>query len=251
MYTDELISEGRKIFAAAKEAVASDKVLHDRVETAEMPLCFLQMHKNPVVGFQEGADALVRRVVEREGINRMAEGEWSGGIMEAKHLLDNYAKLAESFKEAPQLSAADVNPTVHGVSFQKYEGSFMTTSQMVWREDPVHEGILPFIKIDTEPELDHFGYVFDCWFKAEVDGIHQFKIVSDDGAVLYLDGTEVINLDGSHSPKTGIAFVNLQKGFHRLKLRYFEDCEGQMLDIYLAAPEGFNGPLPANRLFIP
>ena len=251
MYTDEFISEGRKIFAEAKAAVASDQTLLDRVETAEMPLCFLLMHRNPVIGFKEGADDLVRRVIQREGIDRMAEGEWAGGVMEAKRLLDTYDQLEASFKVAPELPAADVNPTIHGVSFQKYEGFFMTTSQMVWREDPVHEGVLPWIKIDTDPELDHFGYVFDCWFKAEEDGVHQFKIVSDDGAVLHIDGTEVINLDGSHSPKSGVAFVNLKKGFHRLKLRYFEDCEGQMLDVYLAAPDGFNGPLPASRLFIP
>ena len=251
MYTDEFISEGRKIFAAAKEAVASDKVFHDRVETAEMPLCFLQMQRNPVIGIQEGADALVSRVIEREGITRMAEGEWSGGVMEASRLLDSYDKLEASFKEAPEYPAADVNPKIQGVSFQRYEGSFMTTSQMVWRGEIVHEGTKPWIMIETEPELDHFGYLFDCWFRAEADGIHQFKIVSDDGAVLFIDGEEVINLDGSHSEKTGFAFVNLQKGFHRLKLRYFEDCEGQKLEVFLAAPDGFNGPLPANRLFTP
>ncbi len=251
MYTDELITEGRKIFAAAKEAVASDKVLHDRVETAEMPLCFLQMHKNPVLGIQEGADALVRRVIERDGIDRMAEGEWAGGVMEAKRLLENYDKLKASFKEAPVFPAADVKPTVQGVSFKKYEGSFMTTSQMVWRGEVVHEGIMPWIQIDTEPGKDHFGYLFDCWFRADADGIHQFKVVSDDGAVLYIDGTEVINLDGSHFDATGFAFVNLAKGFHRLKLRYFEDCEGQKLEVFLAAPEGYNGTLPATRLYLP
>ena len=75
--------------------------------------------------------------------------------------------------------------------------------------------------------------------------------MSDDGAVLYIDGTEVINLDGSHFDATGFAFVNLAKGFHRLKLRYFEDCEGQKLEVFLAAPEGFHGSLPATRLYLP
>ncbi|MBP3269652.1 MAG: DUF4838 domain-containing protein [Bacteroidales bacterium] len=251
MYTDEFISEGRKIFAAAKEAVASDPVLSDRVETAEMPLCFLLMARNPVIGIQEGADALVRRVIEREGIDRMAEGDWAGGVMEAKFLLDSYDQLLEKMKNAPEFPATDLETAIQGVSFEKYEGSFMTTAQMTRKGKMVHKGSMPWIKIDDEPEKDHFGYVFDCWFKATEDGIHQFKVVSDDGTVLRIDGNEVINLDGSHSPQTSMAFVNLKKGFHRFNLKYFDDCEGQCLDIRLAAPDGYNGNLPARRLFLP
>ena len=66
MFTLEFIREGRAIFAQAKEAVADNQTLYDRVETAEMPLCFLQMVKNPLQGFREQADELVRRVVERQ-----------------------------------------------------------------------------------------------------------------------------------------------------------------------------------------
>lgn len=251
MYTDEFISGGREIFAAAKEAVASDQTLYDRVETAEMPLCFLLMEKNPVMGILEGADAIVRSVIRREGIDRMAEGEWSGGVMSSTRLLEKYDKLSEALKNAPELPAADVKPTIHGVSFTRYEGPFMSTSQMLARGKVVNSGTMPWIEIDTTPENDHFGYVFDCWFNAVEGGAHQFKIISDDGAVLHIDGTEVINIDGSHFDQEGFAFVNLAKGFHRLTLKYFEDCEGQRLDIHLAAPDGFNGNLPASRLYIP
>ncbi len=251
MYTDEFISKGRQIFAAAKEAVASDQALYDRVETAEMPLCFLLMEKNPVIGLQEGADVIVRKVIEREGIDRMAEGEWSGGVMSATRLLEKYDNLSEAMKKSLVFPATEVSYTTQGVSFKKYEGSFMSTSEMLRKGKVTEKGLMPWINIDTDPKNDHFGYVFECWFKAVQDGIHQFKIVSDDGTVLEIDGAEVINIDGSHSAQTGFAFVNLEKGFHRLVLKYFEDCEGQQLDIHLAAPDGFNGNLPASRLFTP
>ncbi|MBR5661279.1 MAG: DUF4838 domain-containing protein [Bacteroidales bacterium] len=251
MYTNEFIFEGRKIFAAAKEAVASDQILYDRVETAEMPLCLLLMQKNPIVGFQEGADDLVRSVVEREGIDRMAEGEWSGGVVSAKRLMEQFDRLEKGMKEAPEFPAADVKATIQGVAYKKYEGPFMSTSQMLTKGKLVNSGIMPWIGIDNDPDNDHFGYVFDCWFKAEQDGVHQFTVVSDDGAVLLIDGSEVLDIDGSHSVQTGLAMVNLAKGLHRFTLRYFEDCEGQSLDIYLAAPDGYNGHLPASRLFTP
>ena len=95
MYTDEFVDEGIKIFAAAKEAVASDQDLFERVETAEMPLRLLQMEKDPEKGFQEGADQLVKRVIEREGIDRMAEGSWGDTYVTAKQLLDKYDQLRQ------------------------------------------------------------------------------------------------------------------------------------------------------------
>ena len=45
--------------------------------------------------------------------------------------------------------------------------------------------------------------------------------------------------------------MNLEKGFHRLKLKYFEDCEGQRLDFSVITPDGHKGSLPSERLYIP
>ena len=74
-------------------------------------------------------------------------------------------------------------------------------------------------------------------------GLYQFRITSDDGTVLLLDGRRILELDGSHSPETGFCYVLLEKGFHRLELRYFEDCEGQLLSAWLTGPDGKETPL--------
>lgn len=91
MYTDEFIREGRNIFAKAKEAVSQDEDLLGRVEAAEMPLSFLLMEKDPVEGKKQGADILFKRVVEREGIDRMSE---SGTAKRAQDYIDYYENLA-------------------------------------------------------------------------------------------------------------------------------------------------------------
>ena len=62
-------------------------------------------------------------------------------------------------------------------------------------------------------------------------------------AVLLLDGNPVLDMDGSHSPLTAFCFVRLEKGYHQLELRYFEDCEGQMLEGSLLGPDGVDVPL--------
>jgi len=92
MYTDDFVRESRKIFAKAKEAVQNDEELLHRVETAEMPLCFLQLVRTPEEAKQAGALDLFNRVVERDGIKRLAE--WGGYLL----LKDFQKYLDETFK---------------------------------------------------------------------------------------------------------------------------------------------------------
>ena len=110
---------------------------------------------------------------------------------------------------------------------------------------------MPTVTIEEDESIDHFGYVFDTWLKVEQEGVHQIRITTDDGTVVNLDDKEIINRDGSHSPEMETALVNLEKGFHKLSIRYFEDHEGQILDIQFATPDGYKGTLPEERLFLP
>ena len=250
MYTPAFISEGRRIFAEAKAAVASDPVLSDRVETAAMPVCFLEMERTPLNGLNDGAYDLIKRVVGREGIDRMAEGAWTGGFLWAKDMLEKYENLIRNMKEAALIPAVDVKTSGNGVSFTRYKGDFLSTSEMLAKGTIDGKGVKPFFGIDEAEDEDHFGYVFDTWLKVEQTGIHQFNIISDDGAVMFVDGKEVLNVDGSHPDRSGWAILNLEKGMHHIELRYFEDFEAQKLDVVLTCPDGQNGPIPAERLFI-
>ena len=249
MFTDEFIREGRRIFAEAKEVVAGQPELYDRVETAELPLCFLQMVKNPLVGFQEGAADLVRRVVEREGIDRLAEGAWAGGIMTAKDLLAYYVRIRQEMAEGEVLPAAAVTPTEKGVGYVRYAGDFLSTGEMLACGKEVERGSAPCISLKEDPVKDHFGYVYMGWLEVSEEGLYQIRITSDDGTVLLLDGRPVLDLDGSHSPVSAFCFVRMEKGYHSLELRYFEDCDGQILEGSLHGPDGRDVPLSEWKLY--
>jgi hypothetical protein len=250
MYTQAFLDEGRALFAKAREAVGTDSVLYHRLETAEFPLCFLQMEKDPLLGLQTGADALARRVIRRDGITRMAEWESGSGTSGAEVLLECYDQMKRDLREVAVLPASPVEPAGNGVAFTRYEGGFMTTGEMLRKGKMTGKGIRPDIRIEEPEEADHFGYVFDTWLKVTEEGVHQIRVSTDDGAVLLLDGKAIIERDGSHSAETAWAYVDLAAGFHHLELRYFEDCEGQELDIRLRTPAGYDGPLPQERLFI-
>ena len=250
MYTDDFLREGRDIFAQARKAVGADSVLVHRLETAEFPLCFLEMANNPLRGMTDGAEALVRRVIARDGITMMAEGEWGGGVRFADLLLKQYDAMARALKDEPLLPAQPVQPREKGVAYTRYEGDFLTTAEMLSDGRITGTGTLKTIEIEADGTLDHFGYVFETYLEARETGLHQIRITTDDGTVLLVDGKEVINRDGSHSPESAWVFLNLEKGFHHLTLRYFEDCEEQVLTIGLHTPDGYDGPLPEDRLYL-
>jgi hypothetical protein len=67
-------------------------------------------------------------------------------------------------------------------------------------------------------------YGLDIRFTVNVpqDGPREFLLLSDDGAMLYVDDKEVIDNDGLHTPAAVVATVNLTKGIHHLRVRYFQ-----------------------------
>jgi hypothetical protein len=112
-------------------------------------------------------------------------------------------------------------------------------------------GVMDSIAIESDETVDHFGYVFETVLKIEDAGLYMFQITTDDGAVMMIDGKEVFNRDGSHSTLRGWAAVNMEKGLHKVTIRYFDDSEGQTLDVYMVAPDGYEGPIPAEICYLP
>jgi hypothetical protein len=67
-------------------------------------------------------------------------------------------------------------------------------------------------------------YGLDIRFTVNVpqDGPREFVLLSDDGAILSVDDAEVINNDGLHTPDAVMGTVQLSKGVHNLRVRYFQ-----------------------------
>ena len=64
----------------------------------------------------------------------------------------------------------------------------------------------------------------------------EVAVTSDASAVLYIDGTKVVDNAGSHSAFTSTGMIPLLKGLHSFELVYLEDYEGQSLAWAWKAP---------------
>ena len=78
---------------------------------------------------------------------------------------------------------------------------------------------------------DHFAFIFEGLIDVPEEGIYTFRTTSDDGSVLYIDNQQVVNNDGGHAAVAATGLIPLKKGLHTFKLLYFEDYEGESLDV--------------------
>ena len=126
------------------------------------------------------------------------------------------------------LPSAKVSGLKSGCKFTYHTGLFSRTSD-VRASRPVSSGVMESPSIKDAPDEDHFGYVFTGYLDVPEDGIWDFALRSDDGALLEIDGKIVVDNDGSHAAYTATGRIPLKKGLHPFRLSYLEDYEGQSL----------------------
>ena len=108
---------------------------------------------------------------------------------------------------------------------------------------------MPVFSIDSIKDQRPFGYIFEGYVKAPVEGLYTFYLESNDGSVLYLDNNLIIDNDGDHMLQTLNAKVALKRGFHPIKLKYFQMGGGKKLLLRWEKPDGKTEEIPARYLY--
>ena len=71
------------------------------------------------------------------------------------------------------------------------------------------------------------------------DGTYEFRLHSDDGSYLFIDGTMVIENDGKHQPTSRSGSIQLQTGQHQLKILYAQTTDRMALQLFVHVPGTF------------
>lgn len=153
-------------------------------------------------------------------------------------------------KRMSYLPATNTKAGKPGVAYTYYEGKFKSTADVL-KAKPVKEGTFRNFTIQEAAADDHFGYQFRSLINIPEKGVYKFHIYSDDGARLFIDDQEVIDNDGSHSAGEVTGKVALEKGFHEIRVIYFEDYMGQALEIGITGKNLPKQLLPDEMLFLP
>ena len=84
------------------------------------------------------------------------------------------------------------------------------------------ENGFPGISDSGDDLLEWFGIRFVGMITVPSSGNYQFRINSDDGARLYIDGKRVLDNDGQHAPRARDGSVSLSAGVHDIVVEYFQ-----------------------------
>lgn len=110
-------------------------------------------------------------------------------------------------------------------------------------------GVAKNISLDKKERDDKFAFLFEGFIKISKDAAYTFYTSSDDGSVLYIDDTEVVNNGGEHGTQEKSGRVALKKGFHKIRVAYFDSGGGNSLSVKMQQDGGKKQEIPGSVLF--
>lgn len=100
---------------------------------------------------------------------------------------------------------------------------------------PILNGIAPAIHLPTSGALgeinEHFYMEFKGFIRSDKRASKTFRLISDDGSVLKLNGTEIIDNRGDHGAEAVNSLAVLEKGWNKFLLQFQQGGGGYGLSL--------------------
>ncbi len=95
---------------------------------------------------------------------------------------------------------------------------------------------------------DYYGFSFDGFIDIPTDGVYVFSTESDDGSELFIDDRLVVENNGLHGMQSEKGEIGLAKGFHKIRVEYFEKTGSDDLKVMIKIPGEQIKPVPDSLL---
>jgi hypothetical protein len=79
---------------------------------------------------------------------------------------------------------------------------------------------------------ENFAIRWEAPLVVDNEADYTFRILSDDGAIVSIDGTTIVDNDGAHAPTEKSGPVHLVKGTHAIAVDYFQSTAGVALQLF-------------------
>ncbi len=172
-------------------------------------------------------------------------------VIKAKAFKEGMNPSPLSLIEANKLiyfEPVNLHKPVNGINYEYYEGTFLSVFDFASSKS-LKSGKLENFDLSPAEKEDHYGFKFTGFVKIPKKGFYQFYTLSDDGSVLFIDDKQIVGNDGSHGALEASGMIALKEGFHRFTLLYFEDYEGNSIEVKFEGPEIEKQQIPDSMLF--
>jgi hexosaminidase len=132
-----------------------------------------------------------------------------------------------------------------GLARSYYEHEVLNTKALAQLQ-PVKRDVAKQIGIPDYARPEQFALTFDGYLRVPVEGLYDFRLASDDGAVLRIDGEVVVDRDGPQSLAESSGQIGLAAGLHAISLKYFQDGGGKGLSLRMRQGDAAPQPLAEN-----
>lgn len=141
----------------------------------------------------------------------------------------------KTFRKVKQMRSVRLRRPKQGMKFKYYEGNFKMLPDFDQLGKPLKTGVTPVPNpIKNRMRPDHYAIRYEGYIQVPEDGIYYFSLRSDDGSKLYIHDQLIIDNDGSHSTRTIREYAALKKGWHPVRIDYFEDYDGERLSLWFS-----------------
>lgn len=145
--------------------------------------------------------------------------------------------------------AVNVVHAKRGLAYQYFEPAGKINLEAINTSPVIKTGVADEISEAVKQRQEKYALKFEGYIKISKDGIYDFVTKSDDGSKLFIDDAEVVNNDGDHGSVEQSGKAALKKGYHKIKVVYYDGGGGNELKVFWQPEAGQKGAIPASALF--
>ena len=157
--------------------------------------------------------------------------------------------LSVQFKKIAMLDAVRVSGLKPGVKYLYREGKEVMSAKNQSAAPVLDTGVLKTFNVDAIKDSRPFGYNLEGYLKVPETGVYTFWLEANDGAVLYLNNKLIIDNDGGHREQVLDSKIGLKKGWHPIKVDYFQQGLAKALHLTWEGPGVKKQEVSAKALF--
>ena len=146
------------------------------------------------------------------------------------------------------IAATEAGNVKPGLNARIYIGNFSVIPDFSTLK-PVTSKIVTSVSHSVAGRDSLFSIEFEGYILIPTDGVYGLYVRSDDGSKLVIDGTEPVMNDGVHGMVEEGRTFPLAKGYHKLKIDYFQQVGGKGLEFLVEAPGEKKEIVPPSWLF--
>ena len=147
------------------------------------------------------------------------------------------------------LEAVNVSGLEPGVTYNYREGKGVMSARNQATAPILDTGVLETFNVDKIKDDRPFGYQLEGYIKVPETGVYTFYLEANDGAILYLNNKEIIDNDGGHRAQRLDTKIGLKKGWHPIKVEYFQQGLAKSLFVIWEGPGLEKQEVPASVLY--